>query len=170
MPLIDSSYINTPEREIPNADKPEVNEAIDYFIEKYEPRFLSDLLGDIYDDYTTGLNVIPIDAKWTALKAMPELKNAIANYVYYWYMRNKATETTGIGEVTNKAENARRVSGADKMAKAWNEMVEDVWKVARFLGNGTTYTGWTWYGSDPRYGNYGLLKDIFYPINAYNFG
>jgi hypothetical protein len=186
MPLIDASYF-TAEINIPNADKPEVSELIDTFIEKYEKRFLHELLGHgLYTDFIAGVAVKPVpDAIWTDLKNgtnytynqrtynYPGIKNAIANYVYYWYMRNNATETTGIGEVVNKAENAVRVSPSIKMSRAWNEMVTDVWKLVSFLDTkATVYTGWTWYG-DVTGGywqnyNHARLKDIFYPINSFN--
>lgn len=185
MSLIDTSYFVN-ELNVPNADKPEVSEQLEAFIDKYEKRFLADLLGHgLYTDFTNGLASQPVDDIWTDLKNgtnytynqrrynYPGIKNAIANYVYYWFMRNRATETTGIGEVVNKTDNAVRVSGSVKMSRAWNEMVTDVWKLVSFLDtNAVIYPGWSWY-NDTHGGywqnyNHARLKDMFYPINSFN--
>jgi len=60
-------------------------------------------------------------------------KSLIANYVYYWYMRKEASQTTTIGEVATKAENATRTNPGAKMARAWNQMVEWVHELYCFL-------------------------------------
>jgi hypothetical protein len=60
-------------------------------------------------------------------------ESLIANYVYYWYMRKEASQTTTIGEVATKAENATRTNPGAKMARAWNQMVEWVHELYCFL-------------------------------------
>lgn len=60
-------------------------------------------------------------------------ESLIANYVYYWYMRKEASQTTTIGEVATKAENAARINPGQKMARAWNQMVEWVHELYCFL-------------------------------------
>jgi len=92
----------------------------------------------------------------------------IANYVYYWWMRNEATQTAGVGEVMTKTENSYRTSPATKMIKAWNDMVDMVWECMRFLQrndygfvfgyssiNSAMYRGYNTRG----------LSEIFYKIN-----
>lgn len=67
----------------------------------------------------------------------------IACYVYYWYMRNKATSTTGVGETISKTDNATRVSPAFKMSTAWNKMVGWISDLFVFLNdNKATYPEW----------------------------
>lgn len=60
-------------------------------------------------------------------------ESLIANYVYYWYMRKEATQTTAIGEVATKAENATRTNPGAKMARAYNQMVDWVHEMYCFL-------------------------------------
>lgn len=93
----------------------------------------------------------------------------IANYVYYWWMRNEVTQTAMVGEVMTTTENAVRVSPSGKMARAWNEMVEGSWELIRFLDAfPDTYTQ---YRSPYRYWNSftrARMSDVFYPINEFN--
>lgn len=60
-------------------------------------------------------------------------QSLIANYVYYWYVRKMVTQTTTVGEVKTKTENATRVIPSGKMERAWNEMVEWVHEMYCFL-------------------------------------
>ncbi len=86
-------------------------------------------------------------------------KSMIANYVYYWYMRNGVSTTTGTGEAKNKTENAFAVSSADKMIRAWNEMVEQVWELSGYLNySALMYTDW-----NPSM----ILRNVYRKINAF---
>lgn len=60
-------------------------------------------------------------------------ESLIANYVYYWYVRKTITQTTTVGEVKTKTENATRVIPSGKMERAWNEMVGWVHEMYCFL-------------------------------------
>lgn len=60
-------------------------------------------------------------------------QSLIANYVYYWYVRKMVTQTTTVGEVKTKTENATRVIPSGKMERAWNEMVGWVHELYCFL-------------------------------------
>lgn len=62
-----------------------------------------------------------------------QYRSLIANYVYYWHMRNNATASTGTGEKTAKAQNATDASPRQKMASAWNQMVQWNCKLVEFL-------------------------------------
>jgi hypothetical protein len=58
-------------------------------------------------------------------------------------MRSEATQSTGVGEVMTKTENAVRTSPAIKMIRAWNEMSEKICAIRAFLNaSGTTYGTW----------------------------
>jgi hypothetical protein len=67
MPLIDRSYF-VGELNIPNTDRPEIQERLDLFIETYETELLRDLLGyPLYKAFMNGLQGAPVDQKWTNL-------------------------------------------------------------------------------------------------------
>lgn len=71
------------------------------------------------------------------------MTSPIAMYIYYNYVRNNATQTTVMGEVSAKTENAVNASPAHKMTKAWNEMSEWVYQLMTFLtANYSTYPSW----------------------------
>jgi len=118
------------------------------FINKYEPKFLTDLLGDVlYSEFKAGLLENPIPQKWTDLKNVlandTTKESPIANYVYYWFLRNASTTTVEVGESKQLTENAERVSSIDKQVRAWNEMVYWNRKVIIFLNtNISDYPNW----------------------------
>lgn len=123
---IDATYF-IGEINIPNVDQPSVLENLNLFIKKYEKRFLILLLGDtVYDDFINGLSEDPIPVKWSELRDRlinsEDKESPIANYVYYWYMRDQSTTSTGIGETKPNAENASIVRSSDKQVRGWNEM------------------------------------------------
>lgn len=61
-------------------------------------------------------------------------QSIIANYVYYWFMRdNGITITTGIGEVKPQGENSTKASPADKMQAAWMQIMNWVIDLKEFL-------------------------------------
>lgn len=61
------------------------------------------------------------------------LESPIANYVYYWFMRDNTTQSTTMGEVSTSKENATNMSPAEKMVRAWNEMSQRVRQLAHFM-------------------------------------
>lgn len=87
----------------------------------------------------------------------------IAYYIYYNYVRNLATQSTGVGEVVGKAENAQVVSPAQKMCDAWNKLVYWAYELFDFMNyNRDVYPTWMF----PYYGrNYG---NEFHTINVLN--
>lgn len=50
--------------------------------------------------------------------------NPIANYIYFEYIRNQATTSTGVGEKVPNAENMVTASVAMKANRAWNDMAK----------------------------------------------
>lgn len=49
-------------------------------------------------------------------------RSIIANYIYYWWMRNVDLQSVGLGVVKTQAENAVKVSGASKAVRAMSEL------------------------------------------------
>lgn len=156
--LIDKSYF-IGDINVPNTSAVSVGERLDWFINKFEPQFLLQVLGYELDKaFAAGLAEDPVPQKWADLKDGVEYtgldgrlrkwrgfietvvegedgqkQSMIANYVYYFFMRGVVTQTTGIGETVTKAENADIVSPADKMCYAWNEMIRWVRELVYFL-------------------------------------
>lgn len=104
-------------------------------IERYEPEYLSKVLGygfykevlaalgdgsnveQKYKDLVDGVDytVSGVLYQWRGLR------HYTASYIYYWYMRMNFTDTTLVGEVSQKGENSIGVSVSDKMVKAYND-------------------------------------------------
>lgn len=108
------------------------------FINKYEARYLKDLLGDdLYAEFISGITVDPIDAKWIDLQNKivnsTTKESPIANYVYYYFQRDATTSTVGVGESNQISENANSASSVDKQIRAWNEMVDYNRKLVKFI-------------------------------------
>jgi len=78
-------------------------------------------------------------------------KSLIANYVYWHWMADQSTVTTGTGEKASAAANAVDVSPARKMVRAWNQMVKWNCELVEFLlSNPTDYPEFqNYYGRIP---------------------
>lgn len=155
MPLIDRTYF-IGEVNIPNTNQVAVQQNIDNLINKYEAELLTMLFGyKMYKDFQAGLLGDPIPQIWKDLRDGAEYtaddqlykwsglavagapaiakRSLIANYVYYWFMRKEATQSSGVGEVATKTENSNRVSPIEKQVRAWNEMVGWIQDMYAFL-------------------------------------
>lgn len=67
MSLIDRTYF-VGELNIPNTSQAAIGSAVDLFIEQYEEKLLNEVLGyTLYKAFKAGLQVIPVDQKWTDL-------------------------------------------------------------------------------------------------------
>jgi hypothetical protein len=135
--LIDQTYF-VGNLNIPGSESDPVLETLLWFIAKHEPVFLQKVLGyslyKVYKADASDARIVAIlsGAEYTDyngnLRMLAPLVNTttkespIANYVYYWYMRNKATITTGVSEAKGVSENTVSVSPRQKMISAWNEM------------------------------------------------
>lgn len=140
--LIDATYF-IGELNIANRDQASVQSAITHFIGKYEDKYLYELMGKtLYEAYLAGIVEVPIPTKWTNLQ--DKIRNntskvsPIASYVYWWYMRNQASQTVGMGQAKPAAENAVIVSNIDKMVRSWNEMVDQTNVIAKFINDNKT--------------------------------
>ena len=130
-----------------------VSSSVLWFIEELEPKLLTDLLGyefkKLYDAGITAdtqkykdirdgkeyQNRSGILTKWRGLKFTDgsAKKSLIANYVYWHYLENEATITTGTGEKIADNQNAINATAAQKMVRAWNEMVDWNKELIEFL-------------------------------------
>ena len=90
-----------------------VQENLNSFIEKYSKEYLNELLGNDYD-YTADVYSV-IDNE--------DIKQAIACFVYYYYVRSEYISNSGIGTNIGKSENSDRVKPISKLVFAWNQMV-----------------------------------------------
>ena len=139
-----------------------VSTSLQALINELEPALLADLLGyDLYKQYLAGIALGSPTAKWTELRDGKEYTNRqgvlskwkglkytdgsttrslIANYVYWHWLQNEASETTGTGEKMPANQNAVNTSPANKMIRAWNEMVDMINELVEFLmSNQATY-------------------------------
>lgn len=111
------------------------------YIERYENNYLEDMLGyemksqflsEISSDPTSGIwfdlwkgatfQYGGKQYKWIGFSNLEKL-SPIAYYIYYWYMRNQNSQTTGVGEVGSNVPNNGVANESIKLMTAWNEMV-----------------------------------------------
>jgi hypothetical protein len=156
---------------VPNSGNAYVGDRLLWFMKKHEPEFLQLVLGyELYKPFVAALASYPdvsaVEARFTNLLTGVEYtgmdgrlrkwrgitdvavinKSMIANYVYCYFLRSIASQSTTMGEVTTKTENADVVSPADKMIRAWNEMVDWVYEMVYFLDSNTSvYPEWKTY-------------------------
>ena len=116
----------------------ELEEGLDYSITGNTLTLLGNhvfSLGDRY--YYSTPDVSVVSAAGGVKRSM------IANYVYYHWMLNEASQTGMVGESQVKTENATRTSPEDKMVYAWNEMVDKAHGLQCWLDkNKETYPEW----------------------------
>lgn len=173
MSLIDTSYF-IGDLDIAGLSSSHVRARVEAFIDKYEPKFLRLLFGELlYADYVAGIALTGEEneaekALWTILQS-ENLKQAIACYVYYYWLRDKETLTTSQGESKPQTENSTQANSIHKQVRAWNEMVENVGIIYNYLDlNYTLYTNWAksyrYYFHD----GYATRQNHFQPINSMN--
>lgn len=160
MSLIDATYFRG-ELSIGSKSSPAVLESLQFFIAKYEPDCLDRLLGlGFAEAFRAGIAGGAPEQRWIDLRdgKLYTWKNRdrkwigftnagkisiLANYVYYYYQRNLVSQSVGVGEVATKAENARRISPAAKMVRAWNEMGQWIYELQDFLiAHASDYPEW----------------------------
>lgn len=156
------------EQNIPNADSEGVIDNLQWFIDKYEPKFLRSLLGvDLANEFIAGLKIDPIDPKWVTLRDETDIKEMLICYIWYWYDRDLVTTTTGTGRVKSKNENSFNACSVDKQNKSWNDMVN----LARLFDLSTTdypnYVRPYWRRYNYWYDGCGV-NEIYYFNNALN--
>jgi hypothetical protein len=115
---------------------------LDLFIEKYEAKLWTILLGKtVYDAFIAAITgATTPDAKWTTLATKLKENNIAANYTYYYYRRDAETTTAMTAEVQSINENSTPVSANVKMCRAWNEMNDQAKDLITWLTtNAATY-------------------------------
>lgn len=90
-------------------------------------------------------------------------KSLIANYIYYWYIRDQVTETSGNGEKASDTQNSKSVSSITKQCRAWNSMSDSIKEMSCFLlANQSDYSDYYSYYSRNK------CNELFRPINELN--
>lgn len=139
--IIDKTYFDGGELNIPGTDTLAIQELIIDFISKYEKKYLQKALGyplyklfvaDGYENPASqrfrdllngGIEWTDQNSKvhlWNGLKVM--FDSPLATYIYYWFQRNNATFTSVQGEVKGKSENSTNADISLKLMRCWNEM------------------------------------------------
>lgn len=137
----------------PSATNGVLIDLLQYFIIEYEKEYLENILGDMYSEFSEYIKSESLGVgKWDRLKDMLTdnisegdfilKKSPIANYVYYWFLRDAQTEATITG-VKKDGEDGSLVSPERKLVNAWNDMVKMNLKIYQFLdSNQKDYLGW----------------------------
>lgn len=183
MTLIDQSYF-WGELYVAQKSQQTVAEKIGMYINKYEPEFLKELLGEtLYNDMIIGLAVTPTpDPKWTTLRDKiinsTSKVSPIANYVWYWMKRRNVSQATGMGEIKPEGENGTIVSPSDQITRTWGEMVDlnfefYNWVLTQIDVYGSlpyTIPNWVTQGLPGRFRLYKQRQfpDLFIKINSLN--
>lgn len=187
--IIDTTYFYG-ELSIAQITDASISGTVTRFINQYEPKILMDLFGyELYKNYKAGIDATDqkyVDirdgkeytnragklTKWRGLKetitapvtgppaVAGQYQSLIANYVYYHYIRNEVSATTGTGEKTLNAQNAATASPRFKLARAWNQMVDWNCELVEFLlANETDYPEFLYHYSNR------ALQNLLTPVN-----
>ena len=177
MALINSSYFIN-DNNVPNKSYADVSIVLNGLIDTHEPEYLKTVLGyELFLGFMAGIQVTTPDQRFTDLligkdftgqngklkrwagfinvtpgttTVVANALSPIANYVYWFWLKSNHTQTSGLGEVRNEAQNAVRVSPKHKAVKTWNDMVDKTWLLYEFLKvNPGTYPEFQAYLSDP---------------------
>jgi hypothetical protein len=153
--LIDEDYMIR-DISIPNLNDTKNLAAFETDVDKYQKEVLKEALGfelyslfiadpsseqrfiDIRDGkpFSFDLNGKTVTREYVGLQN-DELESLIAYYVYFNTVSNRATYTSGIGEVLPQGENSVRVSPNQKLMRAWNNFVD----LTGFLAYDNRYCG-----------------------------
>ena len=78
----------------------------------------------IYHDIIAGVEFTDSLGRLNKWMGFTRGSNPIANYVYFRFVQQTATVTTGIGEKATNSENMVSATAVMKANKAWNKMVD----------------------------------------------
>jgi hypothetical protein len=137
MPQIDASFF-IGEVEIPNRTSIPVTEKINFFINKYEIEYLDQLLGEELSlEYREGIAEVSPEPRWVKLKQKivdsTRKISPIANFVWFYFMRNEASMVVSGGVAVTKKENAVMVDPIYKQTYVWNDMAKMSFDVKSFI-------------------------------------
>jgi hypothetical protein len=151
---------------VPNTDIGTSNiEDLEEFILKYETRLLRALLGDGWEDFKDEMEGETPDTVDQGLYDLLYVnEKAVAFFIYFWFMRNSQTFTSGTGEVAPTVENGTSVSSGYKMVSAWNEFAKSIIDIVDYLQLNETY----FLAQTDYLVNFNKLLTDFAPINTFN--
>jgi len=140
--LIDELYF-TDFRIIPNLNDETNLDILDEKIDRLEPQFLIEVFGyefqklmladssnPIYSKILTGTEFTAPDGR---LYKWEGIKESIANYVYYYWYKERTPLTGGASFANPKLENANSVSPIDRPVYAFNKINDALEILAVFL-------------------------------------
>jgi hypothetical protein len=114
--------------------------SLNWFIARYEERFLRELLGDpLFEAWHDGLAEDEPLQIWLDLKSRiyPTVDgipfSPAANYVYYYAQRSAASDTTMTGEKKQRGSFSDNVPVVRKQVDAWNSMCDQVWYIRSWI-------------------------------------
>ncbi len=150
MPIVSTSDF-VGELTIAQLEQSSIDADVNQFIVTYEAEYLNKVLGyTLLTAYNTGLALPTPAPLYVALRdggtyvdvygdtvKYNGLKEAIVNYVYFHYIRNNATFTTGSGE--KEIQKAQAASSLDKQVRAWNRMVSINKSLRAFIRSNPDY-------------------------------
>lgn len=124
-------------------------------------------LGGVYTVEFTA--AVPLPAPASAVTPGNKV-SLIANWVYYWYTRDAATQTTGTGEKVAVNKNAESVTSRTKGMRAYNQMVDKNRSLREFLlSNSADYSDYYLNSGEPLpYFKKDSVNSIFKYINIGN--
>ena len=148
---------------------------LNIFIAKYEPLYLTRLLGtDLYAAYAAGIADPSPAAKWVNLNNKINYTDAVltalgtgispaANYIYFKFMRSNWSTTLQNSEGQAGHENFTKFTPKLKMIEAWNECVRLSDEIQAWLrDNIATYPEYDTIATD-----LSVSPDSFLPINQF---
>ena len=110
------------------------------YAEQTEKKVLTDAFGKaMYDDMVAN----PTDAKYVTLFTDYDLDDMLRNFFYFYYLRDRNSYSSTLGEFESEAQNATRSipSRNRKITTAYNDALELYWKAAEYVHDNTdTYT------------------------------
>lgn len=129
----------------PSQTNTSITNMLNACIEKYEEDYMVSLLGEkLYEEYSVHKD----EDRWKNLenilvnKSGKYPRSPIANYVYFYFLRNNDSQATITG-VKKDNDDGKIISPERKMIFAWNDMVKQNEKVVLFLINHESeYNGW----------------------------
>lgn len=158
---------------IPNTDETPMINKLNGFIAKYEPEYLTQLLGSaLYGEFKAGLELDPIPTKWQSLRDNIS-KEQIASFIYWYFVRKQNAYLAGTNiTVKPKSENAENVSPIFDQVNVWNDMVDASLKTVKFIQDNNVDYGNYYLPDMQRFYYYNHfcshLPDIFYKQNYHN--
>jgi hypothetical protein len=95
-----------------------------------------------------------------------EKESIIAYYVYYWFYRSSSTSSTGVGEIRYNPDGALIDNPNQKMAFAWNQIVERVEDLVWFMdlknsGSPQIYPEFVWQNRYDALNEFRFMNTIF---------